>query len=159
MKKKQIKKLFNIDLKTQKIDKNLKNLLLNLDFNRAEYLIKKANKQIFVRLLENEKYFEHQLDFEKELYALLVDRDIKIWKKLANGKSLSKQARLRSAYLYSYLSKKPLKLNFDIEKYRGLYSFFHKTKGDDGDGYARIFGLKNGLDNIRFNQYKNTGGF
>lgn len=79
--------------------------------------------------------------------------------KLANNKSLSKQARLRSAYLYSYLSKKPLKLNFDIEKHRGLYSFFHQTKGDDGDGYARIFGLKNGLDNIRFNQFKNTGGF
>ncbi len=159
MKKKQIKKLFNIDLKTQKIDENLENLLLNLDFKKAEYLIKKANKQTFVRLLENEKYFEHQLDFEKELYALLVDRDIKIWKKLANDKSLSKQARLRSAYLYCYLSKKPLKLNFDIEKHRGLYSFFHKTKGDDGDAYARIFGLKNGLDNIRFNQFKNTAGF
>ena len=82
MKMKQIKKLFNIDIKTQKIDENLENLFLNLDFKRAEYLIKKANKQTFVRLLENDKYFEHQLDFENELYALLVDRDTKIWKNL-----------------------------------------------------------------------------
>ena len=44
-------------------------------------------------------------------------------------------------------------------KYKGLFSFFHKSKSEDGDGYARMFGLKNGLDNSRFTQYKNTGIF
>jgi hypothetical protein len=73
--------------------------------------------------------------------------------------SLSKQARIRSAYLYVYLSKNQLKLSFKIDKYKGLFSFFHKSKSEDGDGYARMFGLKNGLDNSRFTQYKNTGIF
>jgi hypothetical protein len=34
-----------------------------------------------------------------------------------------------------------------------------KINYEDGDGYARMFGLKNGLDNSRFTQYKNTGIF
>lgn len=159
MTKKEMKELFGEDLEFLKSNKNLKNLLENLCQQRAKYLIQKVNKQTFFRILENEKYFDSQLDFEKELYPLLVDRDTAIWKRFANDESLSKQVRLRSAYLYVYLSKRPLKLNFDVEQYRGQFSFFHKTKSEDGDGYARMFGLKNGLDNMRFNQFKNTGGF
>ena len=38
--------------------------------------------------------------------------------------------------------KNQLKLSFKIDKYKGLFSFFHKSKSEDGDGYARMFGLK-----------------
>lgn len=137
----------------------MNNLLKNLFFSRALKLIKNAKKQTYVRVLENEQYFESQLDFERELYSLLLDSDEKVWKRFANDKSLSVQARLRSAYLYVYLSKVSFKLKFDLEEHRGKFSFFHKTKSEDADGYARLFGLKNGLDNMRFNQYKNTGSF
>jgi hypothetical protein len=159
MNKKEMKELFGEDLEFLKANKNLKNLLDNLCPNRAKYLMKKANKQTFLRFLENEKYFDNLRDFEKELYPLLLDRDTKIWKKLANDKTLSKQARIRSAYLYVYLSKTPLKLNFDIEEFKNQFSFYHGNRCADGDGYARLFGLKNGLDNMRFNQFKSTGSF
>jgi hypothetical protein len=159
MTKKEMKELFGEDLEFLKSNKNLKNLLENLCPQRAKVLMQKVDKQTYLRILENEKYFNSQLDFEKELYPLLLDRDTAIWKRLVNDESLSIKARLRSAYLYVYLSKIPLKLNFDMEDYRNQFSFFHKTKSEDGDGYARIFGLKNGLDNMRFNQFKNTGSF
>ncbi|WP_419776683.1 hypothetical protein [Malaciobacter marinus] len=159
MNKKEMKELFGEDLEFLKTNENLKNLLDNLCPNRAKYLMQKANKQTFLRFLENEKYFDTLRDFERELYPLLVDRDTSIWKKLANDKTLSIQARLRSAYLYTYLSKKPLKLDFDIEKYKDQFSFYHGNRSKDGDGYASMFGLKNGLNNMRFNQFKSTGGF
>ena len=159
MTKKDMIELFGEDLEFLKTNKNLKNLLDNICPDRAKYLMQKANKQTFLRILENEKYFTSQLDFENELYPLLLDRDTTIWKKLANDKTLSNQARIRSAYLYVYLSKTPLKLNFDIEEFRNQFSFYHGNRCEDGDGYARMFGLKNGLDNLRFNQFKNTGGF
>jgi hypothetical protein len=85
--------------------------------------------------------------------------NINVWKKYANDTSLSKEARLRSAYLYSYLSKKPLNLRFQTDKYKEKVSFYHNNKVEDGDGFARFYGLKNGLDDLRFNQYKNTGSF
>ena len=154
-----MKELFGEDLEFLKSNKNLKSLLENLCPQRAKVLMQKADKQTYLRILENEKYFDSQLDFEKELYPLLLNRDVNIWKKLSKDTSLSKQARIRSAYLYVYLSKNQLKLSFKIDKYKGLFSFFHKSKSEDGDGYARMFGLKNGLDNSRFTQYKNTGIF
>lgn len=159
MNKKEMKELFGEDLGFLKTNENLKNLLDNLCPNRTKYLMQKANKQTFLRFLENEKYFDTLRDFEKELYPLLVDRDTSIWKKLANDETLSIQARLRSAYLYTYLSKKPLKLKFDIEKYRDKFSFYHGNRCKDGDGYASMFGLKNGINNMRFNQFKSTGSF
>lgn len=160
----QMNKLLGIETKTLNNWKNgtktkLYNLLSSLDYENAKNLLKSNDKETYVRVLENEKYFDSQLDFEKELYPLLVNRDATVWKKLAKDTSLSKQARLRSAYLYTYLSKTPLKLTFNLKKHNGKYSFFYKTKSEDGDGYARLFGLKNGLDNMRFNQYKNTGFF
>ena len=100
MTKKDMIELFGEDLEFLKTNKNLKNLLDNLCPDRAKYLMQKANKQTFLRILENEKYFTSQLDFENELYPLLLDRDTTIWKKLANDKTLPNQARIRSAYLY-----------------------------------------------------------
>lgn len=159
MNKKEIKELFGEDLEFLKANKNLKNLLDNLCPHRAKYLMKKANKQTFLRFLENEKYFDSQLDFEKELYPLLLDRDTKIWKKLANDKTLSKQARMRSAYLYTYLAKKFIELDFDIEEIRDQFAFYHGNRCADGDGFAHNFGLRSGLNSRRFHQFKNTGGF
>ena len=160
----QINKLLGVEVKTLNNWKNdnrteLYDLLSSLDYESAKKLLTTGNKEAYVRVLENEKYFDLQLDFEKELYPLLLNRDVNVWKRLSRDTSLSRQARLRSAYLYVYLSKKPLKLSFNLERYKGNFSFFHKTKSEDGDGYARMFGLKNGLDNMRFNQYKNTGVF
>jgi len=159
MNKKEMKELFGEDLEFLKSNKNLKNLLDNLCPDRAKYLMQKANKQTFLRFLENEKYFDNLRDFERELYPLLLDRDTKIWKKLANDKTLSKQARMRSAYLYTYLAKKFIELDFDIEEIRDQFAFYHGNRCADGDGFAYNFGLRSGLDSRRFHQFKNTGGF
>ncbi len=160
----QMNKLLRVESKTLNNWKNgarteLYSLLSSLDYGSAKKLLTVGDKEAYIRILENEKYFDSQLDFEKELYPLLLHRDVNVWKRLSRDTSLSKQARMRSAYLYVYLSKSPLKLSFKLEKYKGKYSFFYKTKSEDGDGYARMYGLKNGLDNMRFNQYKNTGTF
>lgn len=119
--------------------------------------MQKANKQTFLRILENEKYFDNLRDFERELYPLLLDRDTAVWKKLANDKTLSKQARMRSAYVYSYLANKFIKLRFQTNKLTNLISFYHNNKVEDG--LAEYYGLKNGLDNRKSHQFKNTGSF
>lgn len=160
----QMNKLFNVDTRTLRNWKNgnrkeLYTLLEALDLESAKRLLVQSDKNTYVKLLENENYYNSLLDFERELYPLLVNRDANVWKKYANDTSLSKEARLRSAYLYTYLSKKPLKLRFQSDKYKGNVSFYHNNKVEDGDGFAKYYGLKNGLDDLRFNQYKNTGSF
>lgn len=160
----QMNKLFNVDTRTLRNWKNgnrkeLYNLLEALDLESAKKLLVQSDKSTYVKLLENENYYNSLLDFERELYSLLVNKDTTVWKKFANDASLSKEARLRSAYLYSYLSKKPLKLRFQTDKLKGKVSFYYNNKVEDGDGFARFYGLKNGLDDLRFNQYKNTGSF
>lgn len=160
----QMNKLFNVDTRTLRNWKNgnrkeLYNLLESLDLESAKKLLVQNDKTTYVKLLENENYYNSLLDFERELYPLLVNRDVNVWKKYANDTSISKEARLRSAYLYSYLSKKPLNLRFKADKLKGKVSFYYNNKVEDGDGFARYYGLKNGLDDLRFNQYKNTGSF
>ncbi len=61
----------------------LYNLLSSLDYESAKKLLTLGDKESYVRVLENEKYFDSQLDFEKELYPLLLNRDVNIWKKLS----------------------------------------------------------------------------
>ena len=160
----QMNKLFNVDTRTLRNWKNgnrkeLYNLLEALDLESAKKLLVQSDKSTYVKLLENENYYNSLLDFERELYPLLVNRDVNVLKKYANDTSISKEARLRSAYLYSYLSKKPLNLRFKADKLKGKVSFYYNNKVEDGDGFARYYGLKNGLDDLRFNQYKNTGSF
>ena len=160
----QMNKLFNVDTRTLRNWKNgnrkeLYNLLESLDLESAKKLLVQSDKSTYVKLLENENYYNSLLDFERELYPLLVNRDVNVGKKYANDTSISKEARLRSAYLYSYLSKKPLNLRFKADKLKGKVSFYYNNKVEDGDGFARYYGLKNGLDDLRFNQYKNTGSF
>ena len=160
----QMNKLFNVDTRTLRNWKNgnrkeLYNLLESLDLENAKKLLVQSDKTTYVKLLENENYYNSLLDFERELYPLLVNRDVNVWKKYANDTSISKEARLRSAYLYSYLSKKPLNLRFKADKLKGKVSFYYNNKVEDGDGFARYYGLKNCIDELRFKQYKNTGSF
>ena len=142
----QMNKLFNVDTRTLRNWKNgnrkeLYNLLEALDLESAKKLLMQSDKNTYVKLLENENYYNSLLDFERELYPLLVNRDVNVWKKYANDASLSKEGRLRSAYLYTYLSKKPLKLRFQADKYKEKVSFYHNNKVEDGDGFARFYGL------------------
>jgi len=114
-----------------------------LDYNQAEQLLNMSNNDL-KKLLENEKYFSSLRDFEKSLYQTLVSgRDSSVWAKLAKDTTLSKEARARSAYLYSFLTDRLIELSF-------------KTKVN---GLARLYGLKNGIDMARFNQFKMTGRF
>ncbi len=160
----QMHQLLHVDTRTLRNWKNgnreeLYSLLQNLDYKTAKRLLAQNDRSTYVKVVENEKYFTSLLEFEKYLYPLLLDRDPGVWKKLAKDDALSKVARLRCAYLYTYLSHKPLKLNFSFEKIRDTISFYHGNQARDGDGFAKLYGLINGLDNKRFELYKNTGSF
>lgn len=163
MKQKEMSELVKVNDRTlrnwKKNRVELYKLLENLDFEQAKKLLVSNDKETYIKLLENEEYYDSLLDFEEDLYPLLVNRNFDIWKKLAFDTSLSKQARMRSAYLYTYLAKKPLKLKFNVNRLAKKPSFYHKNRAEDGDSYAELYGLKNGLDNMRFNLYKNTGSF
>ncbi len=87
---------------------------------------------------------------------LVLGRDSRIWLELSKDTSLSKAARARAAYLHSFLTDKMVRLPFKLKAGTGLY---HGNRNDNGDGLARLYGLKNGVDMSRFNQYKMTGRF
>ncbi len=163
MKQKEMSELVKVNDRTlrnwKKNRVELYKLLENLDFEQAKKLLVSNDKETYIKFLENEKYFTFSLDFEKELYPLLINRNFDIWKKLAFDTSLTKQARMRSAYLYSYLTRKPLKLKFNVNNFKDKPSFYHNNKTPEIDGIAKMYGLKNGLDNLRFNQFKTTGSF
>ena len=144
------------DWKKGKRDK-LYQLLESLDFEAAQKLLQMNNEQDLKKLLENERYYTSLREFEKDLYAVLVSgRDSNVWRALSGDKTLSKEARARAAYLYSFMTSKPVKLSFKKELDTGLY---HANTNSNGDGLARMYGLKNGIDMQRFNQYKMTGRF
>ena len=74
-------KLLKVEYRTLNNWKNgarteLYNLLSSLDYESAKKLLTLGDKESYVRVLENEKYFDSQLDFEKELYPLLLNRDV-----------------------------------------------------------------------------------
>ncbi len=132
-------------------------LLETLDYDTAEQLLNMVNNDDLKRLLENEKHFNALRDFEKDLYSVLVSgRDNKAWLELAKDTTLSRNARARSAYLYSFLTNKMVKLSFSAKVDSGLY---HNNKNATGNGLAKLYGLKNGIDMQRFNQFKMTGRF
>jgi len=144
------------DWKTGNRDKLYK-LLETLDYETAQQLLNMNNNSDFKRLLENEAYYSSLRSFEKDLYAVLVSgRDSKIWLELSHDTTLSKEARARAAYLYSFLTNKMAQLSFKSKVNVGLY---HGNKNETGNGLARLYGLTNGLDMARFNQYKMTGRF
>ena len=132
-------------------------LLETLDYDTAKQLLTMNNNMDLKRLLENEKYYSTLRDFEKDLYAVLVSgRDSKVWLELSKDTTLSKEARARSVYLYSFLTNKMAKLTFKTKVNVG---FYHAHTTNTGNGLARLYGLKNGIDMQRFNQYKMTGRF
>ncbi len=145
-----------IDLEKSSMNK-LYRLLEVLDYDTAQYLLSISNNTDLKRLLENEQYFSSSREFEKELYKVLVSgRESKVWIELSNDTSLSEKARARSAYLYSFLTHKPTQLTFENKVNVGLY---HADKNVTENGLAKLYGLKNGIDMRRFNQFKMTGGF
>jgi plasmid maintenance system antidote protein VapI len=162
MNQQQIHKLLDVPERTLRDWKKgnrgkLYKLLETLDYDTAQQLLNMNSNMDLKRLVENEQYFTSLREFEKSLYGVLVSgRDAKIWLELSRDASLSKAARARSAYLYSFLTQKVTKLSFKTKVDAG---FYHTHNGDTGNGLARLYGLKNGIDMQRFNQYKMTGRF
>ena len=144
------------DWKTGNRDKLYK-LLETLDYETAQQLLNINNNSDLKRLLENERHYSSLRSFEKDLYEVLVSgRDSKVWVELSRDTTLSKVARARASYLYSFLTNKMTQLSFKSKVNIGLY---HDNRNDTGNGLARLYGLKNGLDMARFNQFKMTGRF
>ena len=162
MTQQQIQKLLNVPERTLRDWKKgnrakLYQLLETLDYNQAEQLLNMTNNNDLKKLLENEKHFTSLRDFEKSLYQTLVSgRDSSVWLKLAKDNTLSKEARARSAYIYSFLTDRLVELSF---KTKVNVSFYHGNKTETGNGLARFYGLTNGIDMARFNQFKMTGRF
>ena len=162
MTQQQIQKLLNVPERTLRDWKKgnrakLYQLLETLDYNQAEQLLNMTNNNDLKKLLENEKHFTSLRDFEKSLYQTLVSgRDSSVWSKLAKDNTLSKEARARSAYLYSFLTDRLVELSFKTKVNVG---FYHGNKTKTGNGLARLYGLTNGIDMERFNQFKMTGRF
>ncbi len=162
MTQQQIKELLNVSDRTLRDWKKgnrakLYQLLESLDYNQAEQLLNMSNNNDLKKLLENDKYFSSLRDFEKSLYQTLVSgRDSSVWAKLAKDTTLSKEARARSAYLYSFLTDRLVELSFKTKVNVG---FYYGNKNETGNGLARLYGLTNGIDMARFNQFKMTGRF
>ena len=132
-------------------------LLENLDADTAEQLLERHGDRHMRKLLENEEHYPSLREFERDLYAVLTSgQDAATWRKLSIDTTLSRPARARAAYLYSFMTNKPVKLSFKSPVNVGLY---HGNTRPTGDGLARLYGLTNGLDVQRFNQYKMTGRF
>ncbi len=157
----QMSKLLDISIRTLQAWKNKKNrenlyaLLERLDYQSAEELLKQKDNQHLIALLENQENFTSYRDFEAELFKYLTSgTSTEVLKKMAKNTHLSQEARARSAYLYTFLTNKPLKLSFRLKQRVGLH---HERNQDSGDGLARLYGLLSGVDMQRFNQYKMTG--
>lgn len=155
----QMSKLLDVSDRTLRSWKNnrkkLYTVLERLDYLEAEELLTQKDNAHIIRLLENQEYFQNYRAYERELFKFLVSKfDVVVLKKLSKDTSLSKEARARSAYLYTFVTKKPLKLNFNLKERVGLY---HERKLESGDGLASHYGLLSGVDINRFNQYKTKG--
>jgi len=120
MTQQQMQELLNVPERTLRDWKKgnrakLYQLLKTLDYNQAQQLLNMSNNNDLKKLLENEKYFTSLRDFEKTLYPTLVSgRDSSVWLKLAKDNTLSKEARARSAYIYSFL--KESSTNLSVKK-------------------------------------------
>lgn len=162
MTQQQMQKLLNVPERTLRDWKKgnrekLYKLLESLDYDKAEELLNMTNNNDLKKLLENEVYFDSLRDFEKSLYPILVSgRESSVWLKLARDTTLSMVARARSAYVYSFLTDKMVQLSFDSNVNAG---FYHGNKNVTGNGLAKLYGLINGIDMQRFNQFKMTGRF
>jgi len=135
--------------------KKLYTLLEVLDYTHAKKLLSQKDNQDVIELLENQNYFADYRVFERKLFNFLVSgRDTNILKRFSKDKNLSTEARARAAYLYTFLTKKELKLDFVPNQNTGLY---HKRQNKSGDSVAALYLLLSGVDPLRFNQYKTKG--
>jgi len=88
-------------------------LLETIDYNTAKKLLAQNNNNDLRKLLENEQNYDSERDFERDLYEVLTSgRSSDVWLKLSKDTTLSKPARARASYLYSFLTRKPTKLSF-----------------------------------------------
>jgi len=114
-------------------------LLETLNDEAAQKILEINKNMGLKRVLENEKYYNALREFEKDLYEVLVSgRDSKIWLELSKNTALSKEARARAAYLYSFLTNKMTQLSFKSKVNVGLY---HGNRNETGNGLARLYGL------------------
>jgi len=162
MKQQQMQELLGVPERTLRDWKKsnrseLYKLLETIDYNTAKRLLAQNNNNDLRKLLENEQNYNSERDFERDLYEVLTSgRSSDVWLKLSCDTTLSKTARARSAYLYSFLTRKPTKLSFKTPPDIG---FYHGNRNQTGNGLAKMYGLVNGIDMRRFNQYKITGRF
>ena len=162
MKQQQMQELLGVPERTLRDWKKnnrseLYKLLEALDYDTAKKLLTQNDNTDLKKLLENEEHYSSERDFERDLYLVLTSgRNSDVWLKLSKDTTLSKAARARSAYLYSFLTRKPLKLSFKTPDNTG---FYHGNRTQTGNGLAKMYGLCNGVDMSRFNQYKMTGRF
>ena len=97
-------------------------LLETIDYNTAKKLLAQNNNNDLRKLLENEQNYDSERDFERDLYEVLTSgRSSDVWLKLSNDTTLSKSARARASYLYSFLTRKPTKLSFKTPPKTGFY--------------------------------------
>ncbi len=162
MKQQQMQELLGVPERTLRDWKKnnrseLYKLLEEIDYNTAKNLLAQNSNSDLKKLLENEHYYPSEREFERDLYEVLTSgRNSDIWLKLSKDNTLSKAGRARSAYLYSFLTRKPTKLSFKTPRNTG---FYHANRNQTGNGLAKLYGLENGIDMRRFNQYKTTGAF
>lgn len=159
MKQIEMSNLFGISIKNLQDLKNNNNklylFLKAIDYNETKYVLENLNNEDVFKLINNENYFDNYRVFEEALFNYLVSKkDVNILKKFAKNNSLSKTARTRSAYLYTFLTRKLLKLNFKLKEKTGLY---HGAKYNIEDGLSSFYNLLSGIDINRFNQFKTTG--
>ena len=97
-------------------------LLETIDYNTAKKLLAQNNNNDLRKLLENEQNYDSERDFERDLYEVLTSgRSSDVWLKLSKDTTLSKPARARASYLYSFLTRKPTKLSFKTPPKTGFY--------------------------------------
>ena len=131
-------------------------LLENLQKEEALKLLDQADRSRYMKVLENEKHFDALRDFERYLYPLLLETSPEVWSRLAKDRTLSHSARARSAYLYTFLTGKKLRLKLEFDE---KVAFFHKNRPQSDNRTVRYYGLKNGLNAMRFTQFRETGLF
>ncbi len=97
-------------------------LLETIDYNTAKKLLAQNNNNDLRKLLENEQNYDSERDFERDLYEVLTSgRSSDVWLKLSKDTTLSKPARARASYLYSFLTRKPTTLSFKTPPKTGFY--------------------------------------
>ena len=107
------------------------------------------------RILDNENHFYDGREFERALYPLLLNTSHSVWKNIAEDSSLDIVIRVRSAYLYTYMSNEYL----DIRLTDFSTPFFYRTRPIEQDSLVTYYGLKSGIQTQRFEQYKTRGLF